>query len=889
MKVKIKTKLILILFTESYFMLRRKQLFSKYNVHVPLLLNCFAKTYNNEKGSVSFGRTVDSHCKIVGNIASYLLSNFCKENVRSLFPSDSDLIVAVHDLGKISPTFQLKIVKAVDRDNWKTDYPEYSQYDIYPESAFGGHSTVSYAFFESINLSVAVIAGQHHGELHPCAVTKKDSSDGFGGKKWSELRNEEFSELCKYFNKNLEEELSEAQISLLSGLTCVSDWIGSGQIFDDPKIGNDPNTIKRAVYEAGFRNFDIKKNLSFEDIFGFHPNSIQKSFIDKIDGPGLYIVEAPMGIGKTELALYAAYKMLLSDNASGIYFALPTQLTSNKIYERVSSFLKQVVDGEDFAHSLLLHSNANLIKDKLGATAAPGNSWFSTAKRGLLYPFAVGTLDQVLLSDMNVRHSFVRYFGLAGKVVIIDEVHTYDCYTGTILDYLVKDLIEIGCTVIILSATLNPERRSELLGKQLPTEAYPVMSYAKDKRQFYGEVFPAEKLQEKEINIDLKKEKDCFEEALLRASSGQQVLWIENTVHDAQKSFKKIAFRAIEQNIECGLIHSRFISKDRSEKESYWVDLLGKNSSSKERNKQGRLLIGTQVLEQSLDIDADFLITRFAPTDMLLQRIGRLWRHSSTFRPIGAKQEAWIIDMDLEEALRSEGKIFAKSSFVYSPYILCRSLEVWKHSLVNGKLTVPFDIRNLINKTYANRKETDENLQKMYCDLYDGTNARKGIRSLRALARSAVATSGIVLSEESAMTRYSEMPEVRLLIVRDYMLKENVTEFELCSGNKVAIFKNADKNAQQTRNVAVEIMLNTVKCRESLAPTQLSIRRVIELGLDNYFYVGDKKDPERASRICIMVQKKSGCLDNFNEFAEDKYLYKYSSKFGLEVIKSDEQ
>ena len=119
MKAKIKTKLILILFSESYFMLRRKQLFPKYNVHVPLLLNCFAKTYNNEKGSVSFGRTVDSHCKIVGNIASYLLSNFCKENVRSLFPSDSDLIVAVHDLGKISPTFQLKIVKAVDRDNWK--------------------------------------------------------------------------------------------------------------------------------------------------------------------------------------------------------------------------------------------------------------------------------------------------------------------------------------------------------------------------------------------------------------------------------------------------------------------------------------------------------------------------------------------------------------------------------------------------------------------------------------------------------------------------------------------------------------------------------------------------------------------------------------------------
>ncbi|WP_410315314.1 DEAD/DEAH box helicase, partial [Klebsiella pneumoniae] len=159
----------------------------------------------------------------------------------------------------------------------------------------------------------------------------------------------------------------------------------------------------------------------------------------------LYILEAQMGMGKTEAALYAAYQMLVQEKATGIYFALPTQLTSNKIYDRFNAFLHQIVSTETPQHALLLHSGAWLMDTEMGEEGSPGGAWFNHRKRGLLAPFAVGTIDQALMAVMNVKHGFVRAYGLAGKVVILDEVHTYDLYTGTILNALVEFLCQIDC------------------------------------------------------------------------------------------------------------------------------------------------------------------------------------------------------------------------------------------------------------------------------------------------------------------------------------------------------------------------------------------------------------------------------------------------------------
>ena len=143
---------------------------------------------------------------------------------------------------------------------------------------------------------------------------------------------------------------------------------------------------------------------------------------------------------------------------------------------------------------------------------------------------------------MNVKHGFVRTFGLAGKVVILDEVHSYDAYTGTILKELVTALCELHCTVIVLSATLTDMQRHSILNVSLDKSAketfspYPLISIYPRKGK--PQEFATEKLEEAQVNISMTSSDDtAFEEALKRAERGEYVLWIENTVADAQAQY----------------------------------------------------------------------------------------------------------------------------------------------------------------------------------------------------------------------------------------------------------------------------------------------------------------------------------------------------------------
>lgn len=137
------------------------------------------------------------------------------------------------------------------------------------------------------------------------------------------------------------------QARVLAGFTTVSDWIGSGSLFNDPAEDWRPY-MSRSLDNAGFIPPTLKQGLRFKDIFfGFEPHDVQQCFIDQVTQPGVYVLETPMGLGKTEAALYAAYHMLASGQATGLYFALPTQLTSNKIHERVESFLSQILESRE--------------------------------------------------------------------------------------------------------------------------------------------------------------------------------------------------------------------------------------------------------------------------------------------------------------------------------------------------------------------------------------------------------------------------------------------------------------------------------------------------------------------------------------------------------------
>ncbi|MFV0548478.1 MAG: CRISPR-associated helicase Cas3' [Limnobaculum xujianqingii] len=844
-------------------------------------IRCPAKTRKTPDGKTILGRDVYTHCLIVGNVARKLMAYYPVALRDVLFPEGSELVSAAHDVGKVSPTFVEKIFRATD-SYLPNSHPALQYVNPQHEEQWKGHAGVSQVTLKALNLAplVAEIAGQHHG-FSPTVAQYTASDEIFGAQPWQEERVHLLNALKTKLQSNWPEKVTPAQARIVAGLTSVADWIGSSEYFDDPEVAWEP-LIDTTLSDAGFITSKFKNDLSFQQVFGFSARQIQQQFIESISGPGVYVLEAPMGLGKTEAALYAAYQMMQTGQASGIYFALPTQLTSNKIYDRFNHFLQTVLDDScPQRQALLLHGQAWLTQTILGEEGDLGRSWFECKKRGLLAPFAVGTLDQALMAAMHVKHGFVRAFGLAGKVVILDEVHSYDIYTGTIMQALVKLLRDMHCTVIILSATLSRARRSELLpDHELYSDAYPLITAVPTTTNIATEI-PASPPQPQSIAIKFSSDSQAIEEALSRAEEGQQVLWIENTVADAQERYLDLAANAAEMGIACGLLHSRYHVQGRQMNEAKWVKLFGKEDHLT-RQQQGRILVGTQVLEQSLDIDADFLITRFCPTDMLLQRFGRLWRHVTTPRPFTARCEAWIIAPELSVAIQQPQQQFGASSAVYAPYILCRSLEVWHQ---RQQVTLPDDIRPLIEATYCIREEQSE-MNKWLYQLDEGDRQRKGRKVLRQLANLTLSQAGSTLPEEVA-TRYSERETIDLLLLRAIIPQpqQQTTSLTLMNGETVLIPQYSHQLSKRAwRQISAKLTEQMVRVPIDTVPEKLPRRWLIHIGLDHCLYVGDRDDDKAKLRIALV----DDCGDLFGwqgtQLHPDGVL-QYRDDLGFRIIK----
>lgn len=329
----------------------------------------------------------------------------------------------------------------------------------------------------------------------------------------------------------------------------------------------------------------------------------------------------------------------------------------------------------------LVHSGARFMLTRWGKEASAGEEWGRPTRRALLSPFGVGTVDQALLSLLHVKFRQVRLAGLAGKVVIFDEIHSYDDYTNTLIAHLIRTLEAFGAVVVILSATLTYEGLKKLVGEDIKSPQAPIALTVKTKETTHQVELTA--VSDHSVAVKLlqtsQAEDLAFQEALKRVHRGEQVLWIENTVGAAQSIYQK----ALTAGIETGVLHSRFRPLDREDAEGIWTNLFGK-AGRNVRGKCGRLLIGTQVVEQSLDLDSDFLITRLAPIDLLVQRWGRLWRHEDTKRPSECKRaESWVLAAPESIARERFDSRFGQSALVYHPYILSRTLEVLKTTQIN--------------------------------------------------------------------------------------------------------------------------------------------------------------------------------------------------------------
>ncbi len=842
--------------------------------------DCIAKT--------SFGKpgiSVENHCRIVGLVANELISLFPLRIALDLFPKATGFIAACHDIGKVSPAFQKMILANLERND--EPFVKYLNQlsSVNAEHAgrrqLGFHAAVSQISLEGVDEIIPEIIGIHHG-FSPLTGNMQKGCFLHGGLNWQRERDDLVERLREYFLSDDKSwpRLSVTQARVISGLVTVADWIGSGDCFADITLTECINNndlkllVKEAVSKAGFHSVRVKPDLLFRDVFPFEANNIQKTLILSAVIPGVYVLEAPMGIGKTEAALFAAYRLLAADKATGIYFALPTQLTSERIHDRMELFLERVIENNSAGgHARLLHGYAWIKENTMGENADAGGSWFDGTKRGILAPFAAGTIDQALMAVMNVRHGLVRSFGLTGKVVILDEVHSYDSYTGTIINKLIAELLKQHCTIIILSATLTQVQRRNLLNLGADfvlSDSYPLISaIPSEADKAFNEIECAgEDIFNVNVFIEISEDK-AIDEVLVRSMRGEQVLWIENTVTEAQEIFRRIAPRCDGTGICCGLLHSRFIKHDRERIESEWVALYGKDGITR-RGEGGRVLVGTQVLEQSLDIDADFLVTRICPSDMLLQRIGRLWRHRiiDNYRPKGASCDVHIIAPAFGEA-STIPKRFGKSGAVYSEYVLLRTLEIWKD---RTSLTLPSDIREILETTYSEREETG--LAARYLkELH--TKREK----LQQMARIGLSQGIATLPESKASTRYSELDTVDVLLLSSFHKINNVRKLNLIEGKEIEVPATCH-DRKKRRVIAAAIMKNCVRVAEGLAP-----KNNMDISwLSNYVYIGSKDDDEETLRIAI-VQKDDEIVGVSGEQTNDKYLLKYDKVIGYQSEK----
>lgn len=840
------------------------------------LESCFAKTVKPISGTVCFGVDVETHSKIVGEVARILNMWFPQHMRDVLFPKGFDLLTAVHDVGKINPMFQEKIRRALETYSPNSE-PSLKGMDPDRERSVDYHWGVGKASLRNEKPFVADIVGIHHGVTSSSRYLPDDQI--LGGPVWQNQRVALLERLKRYFDSDFPDISNDIHAAFLAGFTTVCDWIGSGTVFGDLQhIDREdiPALAVEAVEYAGFVAPMINVGLSFLEIFpGYEPLEIQRTFYEQVKEPGLYILEAQMGQGKTEAALMAAYNLISSGQATGIYFALPTRLTSEKIYDRFNKFLSSILKDSDPHRAMLIHGKDWLRTTDMGEDASPGSSWFDSRKRKILAPFAVGTIDQALMSVINVKHGFVRTFGLAGKVVIIDEIHTYGAYTGTLIDYLIRSLRHLGCTVILLSATLTKERKTRLVntiesrGATSICDAYPLVTVATPNR--YQELIPSTKCDEAEVSVVLEmNEIDILDTVKEKALAGELVLWIENTVPEAQNTFKRLASWGKQQDIEIGLLHSRFDPIQRQRLEEYWTDILGKPGIPK-RLQGGKILVGTQVLEQSVDIDADFLVTRIAPSDMLLQRIGRLWRHQELIekRPTSANREVAIIVPSREEILSNPSRAFGPSGMVYAPYILFRTYQTWC-SLQN--LIIPTDIRAIMESTYREIEDPEYILPAKLL-------MTKGKESLERHAYNSMSKLGKTISDEGAATRHSDVLTCDLLLLRNEPGHE-VKSVCLLDGTVIRFPDALSKREQKL--IARQIAERIISIPQYVAPCPLKEQEI--QFLRPFMYISENEH----ERVRVAVVQESGRIVGLGGRAvnEDYDLF-YSTVLGYRAEKRD--
>lgn len=655
--------------------------------------------YDAESGSI---HPLASHLLDVAHVAGILYDHRATTALRSaLSRRDVMLLAALHDIGKATAHFQGQI-------DGGALVPESLPYD--PSVHLYGRGTSPY--HES--LGIAALLGLY-GESPETTALARSLSVEHGTYVTDEMIDGAFRSLSREDPTWTAERLALIEVVArelgvpdhrsvwrtdlspilhlqLAGLVKIADWIGSHPALfpHDDRSPEEYAPISRARAETATSRLKItgtwhrpESEPSFESVFGFSPRPLQSSAWDApITGSELMILEDQMGAGKTEAALGRVLRWAEHGLAGGLYVAMPTHATSAAIHPRLESFLRD--SGLSTASAMLTHRDPDVV-------AAP-SAWFRGAHRAIISTVGVSTVDHLLSLVLRTPYRMVGLASLAGRAVILDEVHGYDERMLGELESLLEHLAAMGCPVLALSATLRPGQAERMaaayrrgLGERsvsldLTDRPYPAMTTSSRGRTEVTEVGRARPDMEVEIVRSEVPAADLVPEDV----SGGVVAIVCNSVAGAVDTYRSVR----ERHPHALLLHSRLSPADRSERERHLLRVAGRTGDRSE----GLLVVATQIIEASLDIDADLMLTEPCPADSLAQRIGRLHRHERETRPPwGSAPKVTIVP---------------GSAYVYErtvPHALIRTLED-----LPGSLNTPEDIAPAVAGAFTELDETGD-------------------------------------------------------------------------------------------------------------------------------------------------------------------------------------
>ena len=665
-------------------------------------------------------------------------------------------LAGAHDCGKATPAFQSKGTPPLQEQTRKAGFeldPFIARRASSLPHGTAGHHAMRLWLGERHGWShdevdaIACVVGGHHG-VFPATSDRplarpREFHDLMGSGPWEAARFDLLdrmaarADVATHVASWRASPVPAPAQALLAGLVIMSDWIASNtELFalgepiegradlawdalglPEPWLASLPTDTDTALRAR----FDLPDNASARPV-----QTAALNLVDQLDEPGLVIIEAAMGTGKTEAALLVAERLAERFELNGLYFALPSMATSDAIFSRVHQWVEHLDVPHGFrAPMFLAHSRAQL-NDEYRGIAQDGqvlgicdddsqhavavvHEWFSGRKRGLLATFAVGTIDQVLMMALQSKHLVLRHLGLAGKVVVIDEVHATDVYMSEFLARALEWLGVYRVPVVLLSATLPPTKRGELL------EAY--------RRGRHGRDFPAVDVDEatsgdyplitastttsvvsraadpgpaSTLTIRSLRDDDAALDSLLqdRLADGGCAVIVRNTVGRAQATYTHLR-RTYGEDVT--LVHSRFIATHRQEREAALLDRFGSPWRATARPRR-HVVVATQVIEQSLDLDFDLMITDVAPADLALQRSGRLHRHARERPDRLADAELWVTGVSWDAA--GLPTVDRGAAAVYGEASLLRAL-VSLDLPGRRTLRLPRDIPAIVRRAYS--------------------------------------------------------------------------------------------------------------------------------------------------------------------------------------------